>query len=168
MPLGIDDVRRSEAERVNGRVGHPDGTDEGGVDGWLNAPRLFRRDDVGTDAGAMAGLDKILLIVKTVFGERDEKAVGLFHTMTCHTAERHVFLDTFACRLLIGDGVACAAMKQTMVAAGRTIGEVVLLNEKNLHPAACTIACRSRSRDTTTDDDHIIFVCENLVHHIVY
>lgn len=58
-------------------------------------------------------------------------------------------------------------MQQAMVAAGSSVGEVALLNEKNLHPTAGTVAGRSSSCDTTPDDDYIVFVFENLVHHIV-
>lgn len=86
MPFGVDDVGCSEAERINRSIGHADGTDKRGVDSRLDALGLLRRDNVGTDACAVTSLDKVLLIVKTVFGKRDEETIGLLYTMTSYPA----------------------------------------------------------------------------------
>lgn len=72
----------------------PDGTDEVGVDGGLDALGLLRVYGVGTDASLMAGLNECLLVTQVIFRQRDEQTVGRVYTVTGDTPEDGVLLDT--------------------------------------------------------------------------
>ena len=163
MTLGVDDVCRGEAERVYRGIGHTHCPDERRVDCRFYAARLFRRDDVGLDAGLRASLDKRLLVVEAVLGKRDEETVCLLHAMASHSAKRHVFFYALACRLLVG--ITGATMQQTVVTTSRSVGEIVLLDKKDFHSAASAVTCCAGTGDATADNNHVVFFFDGLVNH---
>ena len=131
MALGINDVGRGKAERIYGRIRNTDGTDEVGIDSWLNMTGFVGRENLRTDARFPAGFHKGLLIVETVFGECDEEAVGGVYAMAGDMAQDLILTDTLACAFLIGDSIARTTMEKTVVTAGSSIGEVPFLYEQH-------------------------------------
>ena len=157
MSTGVDNIGRGKAEGINRSVGHSDGPGKCRIDGRLYATGFFGRDNIRTDASACAGLYKSFLIAEIILGQCDKETVGLVHTMGGNLAERHVLLDTFRGRLTVGHRIACTAMKQSMIATRSTVGEIVFLHLQHLQASHGAVACRTGSRDATTDDDYIIF-----------
>ena len=74
----VEHVQGDEPEGVDRRVGHLDGADDLGVHRRLHPEGLFGVEHLGFDTGLSAALDELCLVGEVIFGERDEKAFGLF------------------------------------------------------------------------------------------
>ena len=163
MQTCVEQVAHGEAERVDRGVRDADGADELRIHRRLDATGLLGVDDVGTDAGALAGLYKGLLVLQVVLGQGDEQSVGLLNAVAGNAAQNHVLADALGCALAVGHGIAGAAVHQAVVATRGPRAIVIALDQQHAQAAQRAIPRRSGTRSAATDDDHVIFLVVDVV-----
>ena len=158
VQLGVQDVGRAEAERVYAAVGHPDGSDEVGIDRGFQGQGFLGIDDVGPDAGGPARFHELGLVGEVVFGQGDEESVRFVHAVAGDAAQDHVLFNAFGGGFAVGDGVPGAAVQQAVVASCGSIRYVVPLDEEDFQTPHGAVARRSGPGDASSDDDDIKFL----------
>ena len=163
VQTGVEQVGNGQAEGVDRSVGNAYGADQVWVDGGLDAACLGRVDDVGADAGSLAGLDKGLLVLQVILGQGDEQAVGLLDAVTGNAPQDHVLADALAGALAVGHGISGTTVHQAVVAARGAGAVVVALHEQHAQTAQGAISRGSGTRGAATNDDHVVFFFINFV-----
>ena len=161
MHTGIKLIGSDEAEGVNRAVGYTHCPCQGGVDGGLYTLGFLGVDYLCGDAAATTGLDQLVLIAQVVFGQRDEEAVVLFHAMAGYTTQDEVLANTLGGRIGVIHCIACAAVKQSVVASRGSSGKVTALKQQCLKASHGTVACRAYAGDASTYNNYIVFHCES-------
>ena len=127
---GVQDIGIHQTERIHGCIRHFDSPDYPGIDRRLHPQRLGRIDCLGVDSGFAAFLNEVRLIVQTVFGKRNEKPFGRLYAVGSYPAQDAVFTYAFLGTFPVGNSIACSAVKQTVIPAGRTVADVSPLYQK--------------------------------------
>ena len=127
---GVQDIGIHQTERIHGCIRHFDSPDYPGIDRRLHPQRLGRIDCLGVDSGFAAFLNEVRLIVQTIFGKRYEKPFGRLYAVGSYPAQDAVFTYAFLGTFPVGNSIACSAVKQTVIPAGRTVADVSPLYQK--------------------------------------
>ena len=158
VSLGVDYVRRGQAEGVDRTVGYAHSAYQRGVGRRLQTTRIVGIEHLGSDAGLTARLDETRLIVETVLGKRDEESVGLLDTVRGDLAQRHVLADTLHGRLVVRHGIPRTAVQQSVVTARGARRYVGTFEQQHLEAAQRAVARGTGTRSAAADDDYIIRV----------
>ena len=98
-----------------------------------------------------------LSIVCTIF-----PAYDFARQLAGDTAQDHVLLDALLGRLAVGDGIACAAVQQSVIAARGARGDVAAFEQQRANPAQRAVAGHAGARRAAADNNHIELLCHGI------
>ena len=160
MELCVKYVGGAQAERIHRAVRNLHSPYETRVHRRFHAQSLLRVQDPGIDAGRVAGLDELFLIVQTIAAVRIlrqgyEYALGVINAVAGNTSEYHILLDTLGCGFAVLHGIPRTAVQQAVVAAGRAVRNVIPFDQQDLQAPECAVTGRSGSGDASSDHNDV-------------
>ncbi len=93
------------------------------------AQRFGHGDFCARQPKAVAGGLELIGVVALIFGRDHKEAAGLFDAMGVGAAQDAVLLNAFDRAARILDDVAATAVEQTVIASGRSVGQVALFDQ---------------------------------------
>ncbi len=127
--LGGREPAERKAHRVEGRVGDLDGALQRRVEVRFEAERLGRRQPASRDARLAAGREELLAVRHVLVVDPDEEPVVLLERSRRHVPQQLVLRDALHGGLGVVDGVAGAAVEQSVVPPGGTGGDLAAFDE---------------------------------------